>query len=162
MPIIAINPHFLKSATTPSLSRVLRGSTEGYWGGQGHLYILSEIPFALKCLWPAPLLIREILPRVRAKTIQSLNNDKNNNNNNSSNNNNNNNDSHNDNDSYNNDNNISSPIRFSPGVRSPTARDLDMTWKATVDWRHAARGARWGLEYLDLLRDIWASELTYQ
>ena len=22
------------------------------------------------------------------------------------------------------------------------------------------RGARWGLDYLDLLRDIWASELT--
>ena len=27
-------------------------------------------------------------------------------------------------------------------------------------WRDAVRGARWGLEYLDLLRDIWASELT--
>ena len=26
--------------------------------------------------------------------------------------------------------------------------------------RHAVRGARWGLEYLDLLRDAWASELT--
>ena len=29
------------------------------------------------------------------------------------------------------------------------------------DWRDAVRGARWGLEYLDLLRDIWASELTF-
>ena len=26
--------------------------------------------------------------------------------------------------------------------------------------RDAVHGARWGLEYLDLLRDIWASELT--
>ena len=29
-------------------------------------------------------------------------------------------------------------------------------------WRDAARGARWGLEYLDLLRDVRASELTSQ
>ena len=29
-------------------------------------------------------------------------------------------------------------------------------------WRDAVRGARWVLEYLDLLRDIWASELTSQ
>ena len=27
-------------------------------------------------------------------------------------------------------------------------------------WRDAVRGARWGLEYPELLRDIWASELT--
>ena len=33
---------------------------------------------------------------------------------------------------------------------------------ASLAWREAARGARWGLEYLDLLRDIWASELTSQ
>ena len=29
-------------------------------------------------------------------------------------------------------------------------------------WRDAVRGARWGLEYLDLLRDMLASELTFQ
>ena len=29
-------------------------------------------------------------------------------------------------------------------------------------WRDAVREARWGLEYLDLLGDIWASELTSQ
>ena len=29
-------------------------------------------------------------------------------------------------------------------------------------WQDAVRGARWGLEYLDCLRDIWASELTSQ
>ena len=29
-----------------------------------------------------------------------------------------------------------------------------------MEWRDAVRGARRGLEYLDLLRDIWASELT--
>ena len=28
--------------------------------------------------------------------------------------------------------------------------------------RDAVRGARWGLEYLDLLRCIWTSELTSQ
>ena len=33
---------------------------------------------------------------------------------------------------------------------------------ASVTWRDAVRGARWGLEYLDLFRDIWASELTSQ
>ena len=27
-------------------------------------------------------------------------------------------------------------------------------------WRDALRGARWGLEYPELLRDIWASEFT--
>ena len=27
-------------------------------------------------------------------------------------------------------------------------------------WRDAVHGARWGLEYLDILRDLWASELT--
>ena len=29
-------------------------------------------------------------------------------------------------------------------------------------WRDAVRGAMWWLEYLDLLRDIWTSELTSQ
>ena len=29
-------------------------------------------------------------------------------------------------------------------------------------WQDAVRGARWVLEYLELLRDIWASELTSQ
>ena len=29
-----------------------------------------------------------------------------------------------------------------------------------TDWRDALRGARWGLACLDLLRDLWASELT--
>ena len=32
----------------------------------------------------------------------------------------------------------------------------------SVVWRDAVRGARWGLEYLDLPRDILASELTSQ
>ena len=29
-------------------------------------------------------------------------------------------------------------------------------------WRDAVRGASWGLEYPELLRDIWASELASQ
>ena len=32
----------------------------------------------------------------------------------------------------------------------------------TLDWQDAVRGARWGLEYLDLLRDIRVSELISQ
>ena len=31
-----------------------------------------------------------------------------------------------------------------------------------ISWRDAVRGARWGLEYIDFIRDIWASELTPQ
>ena len=31
-----------------------------------------------------------------------------------------------------------------------------------VTWRDAVRGARWGLEYLDLLKDMLASELISQ
>ena len=31
-----------------------------------------------------------------------------------------------------------------------------------IFWRDAVRGARWRLEYPDLLRDIWASELSSQ
>ena len=34
--------------------------------------------------------------------------------------------------------------------------------KAFVDWRDAVRGARWGLDDVDLLTNIWASELTSQ
>ena len=34
--------------------------------------------------------------------------------------------------------------------------------RGALRWRDAVRAARWGLEYLDLLRDIWASELTSQ
>ena len=33
---------------------------------------------------------------------------------------------------------------------------IHATEYATI-WRDAVRGARWGLEYVDLLRDIWAS-----
>ena len=35
-------------------------------------------------------------------------------------------------------------------------------WLEASSWRDAVRGARWGLEYLGLLRNIWASEITSQ
>ena len=38
--------------------------------------------------------------------------------------------------------------------------DNEAAVSASVTWRHAARGATWGLEYLDIIRDVWASELS--
>ena len=37
---------------------------------------------------------------------------------------------------------------------------MTMTVSRSLCWRDAVRGARWGLEYPELLRDTWASELT--
>ena len=49
------------------------------------------------------------------------------------------------------------------GVPSAILIGRRITWRPDVAircWRDEVRGARWGLEYTDLLRDIWASELT--
>ena len=55
-------------------------------------------------------------------------------------------------------------VRRRPGANAQ-ARYVDVRAVGGLDcivWWDGVRGASWGLEYLDLLRDIWASELTSQ